>query len=353
MSKTFPCASVFVRACKAGAIALPGLLCALSDNALAGTLDHDVVFTDYTPLSSNAELARRLLTPLTAAQLPALVAKSGKALPEQPIDLTREKFVVYVPATKPANGYGLLVFVPPWDIAAMPTAWADVLDQYGVIYVSVANSGNDANPIARREPLALLAEANIVKRYPIDPSRIYIGGFSGGSRIAMRLALGYPDVFHGAFLNSGSDPIGDAIVPLPPRDLFLRFQENSRLAYVTGEDDTTVQQADHVSRHAMNNWCVFNVENRDMRKTGHDPADPASLSWAFDLLDKQPAPDPGALAQCRAGIEAELTENFRQVDSLLAAGKRDDAKMRLDEIDKHYGGLAAPKSVELERSLEN
>src|SRR5580700_11316080 len=80
-------------------------------SARAGTLTDNVVFTDYTPLSSNTELARRLLTPLTAAQLPALVAKSGKVLREQPDDLAQEKFVVYVPATKPAYGYGLLVFV--------------------------------------------------------------------------------------------------------------------------------------------------------------------------------------------------------------------------------------------------
>jgi pimeloyl-ACP methyl ester carboxylesterase len=328
------------------------LACIAAGDTCAGTLNDNAVFADYTPLSSNTELARRLLTPLTDAQLPALIAKSGKPLREQPVDLAQEKFVVYVPATKPANGYGLLVFVPPWNAAKLPNAWADVLDQYGLIYVSAANSGNDANPIGRREPLAILAEANVVKRYPIDPSRIYVGGFSGGSRIAMRLALGYPDVFRGALLNSGSDPIGDSVVPLPPRDLFLRFQENSRLAYVTGEDDATVLQADHASRRAMQNWCVFNVENRDMRKTGHESADPTSLSWALDVLDKQPASDPSALAQCRAGIEAELEGKLQQVDSLVAGGKRDEAKALLKEIDGHYGGLAAPKTVELESGLE-
>src|ERR1700679_652309 len=86
----------------------------------AGTLTDNVVFTDYTPLSSNVELARRLLTPLTSAQLPTLVAKTGKRLSEQPVDLAQEKFVVYVPSTKPANGYGLIVFVPPWDAGKVP-----------------------------------------------------------------------------------------------------------------------------------------------------------------------------------------------------------------------------------------
>jgi pimeloyl-ACP methyl ester carboxylesterase len=317
----------------------------------AGTLTDNVVFTDYTPLSSNVELARRLLTPLTSAQLPTLVAKTGKRLSEQPVDLAQEKFVVYVPSTKPANGYGLIVFVPPWDAGKVPEAWTDVLDQYGLIYVSEANSGNDANPIGRREPLALLAYANIVKRYPIDPARVYVSGFSGGSRIAMRLALGYPDIFRGALLNSGSDPIGDAIVPLPPKDLFLRFQESSALAYVTGADDATVLQADRASRHAMNDWCVFAVESREMRGTGHHTADPDSLAWALDVLDRHVPPDAGELAQCRGGIDAELAGKLRDVDALVAAGNRDQARVRLDAIDKHYGGLAAPKSIDLATSL--
>ncbi|HUO92306.1 MAG TPA: PHB depolymerase family esterase [Rhizomicrobium sp.] len=321
-------------------------------NANAGMLDANVVFSGYTPLSSNVELARRLLTPLTAAQLPELVAKTGKMLSAQPIDLSQEKFVVYVPAAKPAAGYGLLVFVPPWDDARIPPAWTDVFDQAGMIYVSALRSGNDANPIGRREPLVLLAYANMIKRYPIDPSRIYVGGFSGGSRIAMRLALAYPDVFRGAFLNSGSDPIGDATVPLPPKDLFFRFQESSTLAYVAGEDDTNVVRIDRESRHTMHDWCVFNIESRDMRRTGHHSADADSLAWALDVLDKKESPDPAALADCRAGIDAALDAKLQEVESLIAAGRRDEAKAHLDAIDKTYGGWAAPKSLELEKRLD-
>ena len=321
-------------------------------SAYAGTLTNDVVFTDYTPLSSNFELARRLLTPFEAAELPVLLAKMHKGMREQPVDLTQEKFVIYVPSTKPANGYGLLVFVPPWNDARVPEAWTDVLDQRGLIFVSAAKSGNDANPIARREPLALLAEANVVKRYPIDPARVYVGGFSGGSRIAMHLALSYPDVFRGAFLNSGSDPIAGRFVPVPPKDLFYQFQETSNVAFVTGEDDTTVLATDHQTEHSMRDWCVFNVETRDMRHTGHHTADPDSFGWALDVLDKKVSLDASALAQCRTSIEAELEGKFRDAQALIVSGNRTDAKARLDEINAHYGGLAAPKIVELETNLD-
>jgi pimeloyl-ACP methyl ester carboxylesterase len=332
--------------CVIGALMIGGM------SARAGTLTNDVVFTDYTPLSSNVELARRLLTPFEAAELPKRLAELGKGLAEQPIDLTQEKFVVYLPSTKPVKGYGLLVFVPPWDTEKVPVGWTDVLDQTGIIFVSAANSGNDANPIGRREPLALLAYANIVKRYPIDPERVYVGGFSGGSRVAMHLALSYPDVFRGALLNSGSDPIGSKFAPVSPKDLFLRFQESSTLAFVTGEDDKLILESDRINRHTMHDWCVFNVESRDMRGTGHDAADPDSLSWALDTLDKKEKPDAGALADCRAGIDAAVTAKLQGVESLIAAGRRDDAKAALDEINQYYGGLAAPRSVELETRLE-
>ena len=79
-----------------------------------------------------------------------------------------------------------------------------------MLVVSAAHSGNDEATFARREPLALLAAHNIRKQYPVDSDRIYIAGFSGGSRIALRLALGYPDVFRGVILNAGSAPIGSS-----------------------------------------------------------------------------------------------------------------------------------------------
>src|SRR5208282_4778992 len=71
---------------------------------------------------------------------------------------------------------------------------------------------------------ALLAAQNIMHRYTVNPDRVYVAGFSGGSRVAMRLALGYPDLFRGALLNAGSDPIGDALAPIHPRILFSAFR---------------------------------------------------------------------------------------------------------------------------------
>src|SRR5579862_9308228 len=117
------------------AVAAAILAGAASPRALAaddtGTtrLRKDVVFTDYTPLSANAELIRRMLSPLAAAQIPAVEARTG-----------------------------LLVFIAPWDGASLPAVWVPVLYQFGLILVEPVRAGNDQSLFGRRFPLAILAE---------------------------------------------------------------------------------------------------------------------------------------------------------------------------------------------------
>ncbi|MGH8160434.1 MAG: hypothetical protein ACREPQ_20180 [Rhodanobacter sp.] len=308
---------------------------------------NDVVFTNYSPLSRSNELVRRLLSPLSAWRVNQTAMHPGHALREQPLDLAHEKFAVHVPASAPPHGYALLVFVPPWPEATVPSAWAATLDRHGMIYVSAANSGNDADVLDRRVPLALLAAWNIMQRYPVDPQRVYIGGFSGGSRVAERIALGYPDLFHGALLIAGSDPIGIAQMSLPPAGLFRQFQDATRLIYLTGQNDAAHLDMDSHSRQSMRSWCVFHVDTVAVPWTGHELPGPAPLSRALDLLDNPVQTDPDKLAHCRAGIDKNLNAQLQKTENLLAGGERAAAETLLDKIDAHYGGLAAPRSSEL------
>lgn len=321
---------------------------AIAQNVRAdGEIFRDVVFTDYSQHSSSSELARRMLSPLAAAQLDRQMARSGQRMVAQSIRLPDEKFIVYVPSPRPARGFALLVFVPPWQDARLPQGWAAALDRYGVIFVSAARSGNDEGVMDRREPLALLAAQNIVRRYPVDPERVYIAGFSGGSRVALRLALAYPDVFRGAVLNAGSDPIGNSQIPLPPKDLFFRFQSSTHLVYVTGEGDTFQLNSDLDSMHSMRKWCVFDVEGHVEPSGSHAVAGSTAFSWALGALMHDAPPDPKRLAACRLAIEEELSVTMRQVESLVADDRHDEAQKLLMKIDEHYGGLAAPRSIDL------
>lgn len=337
---------------KKGAIRLcAALIAVLITGTDAATL-RNVAFSDYSPLSTNQELAHRMLSPLTAASLPAILAGSGSRLAEQPVDLSRERFTVYVPSTAaPSRGYGLIVFVPPWNAEKIPDGWESVLDEKGLLFVSADNSGNDASALGRREPLALIAAYNVMKKYPVDLGRVYISGFSGGSRIAMRLALGYPDVFRGAILNSGGDLIGNHIIPLPPRDLMLRFQEASRLIYLTGEEDTFVLNAAHASMRSMREWCQFHAEGRTLVSRGHETIDAESLAWALDALNSPSENDLAQLGDCRAQIDRDMSSALKKVRGLMTMGQAEQARNLLNDIDTRYGGLAAPDSLELSRSL--
>jgi pimeloyl-ACP methyl ester carboxylesterase len=323
-------------------------LCCLAGPALA----QDTVFTEATPLSGNGELTRRLLTPLTVRQMQKALARDRQSLAEQPLDIAGEKFLMHLPPSEPANGYGLMLFVPPWRDARLPRGWAGILDKEGIIFVSALNSGNDQYDMSRRMPLAVAAAHNAMRRYRVDPARIFVAGMSGGSRVAMRLALGYPDLFRGALLNAGSDVPGTREASVPPRDLFARFQESSRLVYLTGEQDGVNRDADRRSAGAMRALCMFNTDMIVARGLGHETADPASLSRGLKALQAPIERDAERLQSCRAGIEKEMAATLDRTEALLAEGKREEARTLLYETDQRFGGLAAPRSVELDAKLE-
>jgi pimeloyl-ACP methyl ester carboxylesterase len=303
-------------------------------------LQADVVFSEASTFSSTAELVRRTYSPLTALHINQEAQRTGHSLRGQPIDPAREHYSVYVPDHPQA----LLVFIPPWPRAEVPRQWIPALNRYNTILVTAANSGNEAPTTDRREPLALLAVHNLMAQYPIDPQQVYIGGFSGGARVALRLALGYPDIFHGALLNAGSDTIGDA--PLPPAELFRRFQESSRLVYFTGERDEENIARDIHSRQSLEKWCVYDVITQTELRTGHEPASAADFNRALQALLGQRHSNPGKLEACRARIEQELKVRLEQVESAFA--RRDaNAEKQLLSLDAQFGGLAAPRSLEL------
>jgi pimeloyl-ACP methyl ester carboxylesterase len=306
-----------------------------------------VLFSEYSVLSSSTELVRRLFSPLSVLRVNQEAARTGKTLRGQPVDLASERFSIYAPAHPSLHGYSLLVFVPPWSKAEVPRQWIPALDRHDMSLVTAANSGNDADTVDRREPLALLAAQNAIAQYSVDPQQVYVGGFSGGSRIALRLALGYPDVFHGALLNAGSDPIGNADVPLPPAELFRRFEDSMRLVYVTGERDDAHLIDDMHSRQSLEKWCVFDVVTVSEPRKEHEPADASAFSRSLDALLSRARTDPNRLADCRARLDAELTTQLKLVEDAFARGERNAARRLLDKIDARYGGLAAPRSVEL------
>lgn len=330
-------------------LALPLILRAQDPPDPLVGLQRNVIFSAYSPLSASMEVVRRSLSPLANVEITR--ATEHAALRPQAVDLTQERFSVYVPAQRPARGFALMVFIPPWQDAHLPPGWAAVLEQHGMIFVSAAKSGNEENVLDRRIPLALLGAYNIAQRYPIDPDRIYIGGFSGGSRVALRTALAYPDLFRGALLNAGSDPIGGSEALLPSADLLAKFQSSSRLAYVTGSEDDWNIQHDMVSRASLQAWCVFGTVVETMSRVGHEVARPYPVGSALTALDLRPTVDAGKLSACRARIAQDLAADLQHINELLDRGSSHDAWRSLTKLDIRYGGLAAPEIIQLDQRI--
>lgn len=309
-------------------------------------LQREVVFDLPAPLVRNDELLRRLVSPLHA------LAGNPRALQALPLAPAQQHFALYVPTSPaPGTGYALLVFVPPWNDARVPLQWIPALDRTHTILVTAAHSGNDANVLGQREPLALLASYNVMQRYAVNPAHVYIGGFSGGSRVALRLALGYPDLFHGAMLDAGSDPIGSAEIPLPPAELFRRFQ-SSRIVFLTGDEDVVRQAQLARATESLADWCVFDTTDITLLHTDHALADAEGFARALDALAKPARLDNAKIDACRARMGKSLDTDFRNVRALADQGKRDQALRALEAIDAQYGGLAAPRSVSLLRQLQ-
>ena len=72
-----------------------------------------------------------------------------------------------------------------------------------------------------------------------------------------------------------------------------------------------------------------------------------ALSRALNGLLDGVRTDTDKLAACRSKIDSDLEKRFAKVDSLIAGGRRAEARNLLIEMDEHYGGLAAPRSVDL------
>jgi hypothetical protein len=92
-------------------------------------LQRDVIFSEYSSLSRNVELARRTLRPLANVEITRASDKSP--LRVQAIDLNKETFAVYVPAKQPPQGFGLLSLIPRWQEARLPPGWTAVFDENG------------------------------------------------------------------------------------------------------------------------------------------------------------------------------------------------------------------------------
>lgn len=160
---------------------------------------------------------------------------SEKMAVDQPIS-----WEIYVPPTydaaKPA---GVLVFVNSRNSGKIEAEWKAVMDATNLIYVGANDAGNEVD-VPKRIACALLGLKLIGGEYTLDQERVYVSGFSGGSRVASMVATEYNRLFKGAVYNSGANFWGGSALP--------RYREmaSNRYVFITGTKDFNLEDTKEV-----------------------------------------------------------------------------------------------------------
>jgi len=306
---------------------------------IPGQLARNIVLDQPSPLAKNSILLERLLSPRQRERQLSAMAVKGEVPSPYPLDLSAERFSIYVPKQEPPAGYGLLVFIPPWEDARLPMGWSQVLERNGIIFATADRSGNDDSIFGRRIPLALTAAHALAQRYPVDPNRTFIGGFSGGSRVAFRAAIAFPDVFAGVLLDSGSDPVGSSYIPLPSPQLMSLLQSRTRFVFVTGENDEMNLSKDAEARISLSAWCVDAARAIIRPRTGHEIVNGNGLAEAIGALGRPYPSDAAQHRRCLSQLDARLRQ--ARMDAAVLKGQPPSPRVQdqLDRLDREYGAL--------------
>lgn len=310
-----------------------------------------VPFDAPAPLADRDVIASRMLHPYQYARLRA--SAGDRALTGAPLDPSAERWHLFTPddcsADRPC---GALVWVHPWHEAAPPRGWEPVLRRARVVFVAAARSGNDQPVLDRRVPLALFGLAGAQARVAIDPARVWIGGFSGGGRVASRMAAAYPDVFAGGIFVATADGPGTADSPLPGGERLAALRRGRYWAVVGDadpENHSILRDAVKHFRRACALATRFEVET----DWGHRMPDGRDLEHAIRFLDRAEPVAPAAQAACERTASADADKAVAAVRGRLATGDRAGARRELLAAHRDWGGLIDAAYDELLPSVED
>jgi hypothetical protein len=247
---------------------------------LLALLVQDVSFEASAPQSAPAVLKARL--------------SASDKIPDW--DVKPEKFRLVVPKGALAKP-GLFIYLNPDDSANLPGGYEAVLEKRGLIAVIPYKAGNSRN-IFDRMRLAIDAQFNLRKKYAVDPSRVYLSGFSGGGRTASILAVAFADLFSGAAPLCGVN-FYTAIPSAPERhwppsyipaaDALKAAKSSGRYALITGEKDFNLANTKAVFEHGFKKEGFKRATLIEVPGLGHAPPAPEILDQALQFLDAPPS----------------------------------------------------------------
>jgi len=210
-------------------------------------------------------------------------------------DVTKESFEVLLPEGWNARDpYGLFIWISASDSPRIPKEWEKVLADHGLIFIGAQNSGNKRD-IFDRIRMAIDANHNIRQRYQIDGRRVYVSGFSGGSRVASMLGVAWGDMFSGTICCMGVNFYTDITAPdgkvyglnyLPSEQLLPVVKQACRYSLITAEKDFNLANTKGVYENGFVNEGFQNVQIFEVPGLGHKMPPADWLEKAIRFVDE-------------------------------------------------------------------
>ena len=192
--------------------------------------------------------------------------------PDEPIS-----WYVYLPNNNSTVKPGVMVYISPRETGQIDSRWRSVMDQQNMIYIAANDSGNRI-PVNHRMVLAVMAIKALAQQHSFATDHIIVAGFSGGGRVASKLASQYPEVFTGALYICGVDYWKKDQTPKVDRLLQNKF------VFLTGSQDFNHDETKRIYRRYIKAGAQ---QSKLMVIPGmsHEHPDTAALTEALQFLN--------------------------------------------------------------------
>lgn len=215
-------------------------------------------------------------------------------------NITNEQFHIIQPAAYSTNAaWGLFVWISPADDSRIQSELASELAKHRLLMISAHNSGNNRRTFDRIR-LALDATYNMNRRFNLDRKRIYVGGFSGGARVASVLGVAYADIFTGTLCLCGVDfyqkiPFGKEqfypVAYLPDPRVLTLAKRSASYVLLTGELDVNRENTKNTFEKGFLRERFQNVLYVEVPGMKHAIPGSEVLDTALKYLDTNKSPD--------------------------------------------------------------
>lgn len=250
-------------------------------------------------------------------------------------DSQAQKYELFVPPKyKPAQPAPLVLFISPSKQPAGFAQWKSVCEEQGAIFASPFDAGNDCEG-RQRVRIVLDVLDDVRRRYAIDPDRTYIGGFSGGGRMACAIGFSLPEYFGGVV------PVCAAGELREESWLRQRVQNRLSVAHLTGDTDFNRGEIERFRGPLLADvgvrskiWTIDGL--------GHGIPNSAALATAFRWLEEGVKSRQQFAEKFPASRIASGTELTREA---LAAALTAEAKQRVAEPRTLHAGLMLYKGI--------